>query len=231
MVDEATQRRALRAAVVGAATVLLAALAHGVAGARPPGAGSILVLAAVTSTVAVGLLRVRVSPARLAGFVVVAQAVLHETFMVAETPSLTASHASMPGMPGMPGMSTGPTSPVGSSWAMLHDHLRTAVTTAPGLAMTLAHATAAIVLGAWLARGERLCAHVASLRRAPWLAARLRAGVRALRIVAVVARALARWSDALQSDLGATWSPRTRLLVTRVGRRGPPATYGVLTLS
>ncbi|WP_416966898.1 hypothetical protein [Streptomyces sp. 4F14] len=167
--------RAVRAGVFAAVCVLLAALGH--AAMSGPVPWSALAAGAVGTGVVGWLLAGRERGRPLIVAVVTgAQAVLHETFALAQTSASTAAPAAMhhhgPSA-GMGSMDMGSMAgmDMGSTPHAAHDMTGMNGTASAG--MFAAHLLAAVLCGLWLAHGERAAFRVLRTAAA-WLAAPLR---------------------------------------------------------
>ena len=141
--------RVMRAGVVGTVAFALSWAAHVAAGGSSPGAGALVLLAALTglgSTLVTGW---RLRPVALVATLGVAQVTLHEALMwLSAPPSALCAGAMQCGsaMPGMPGMHAPP------------------VHSSSGL-MVAAHAAATVLLALLLSVGERALWFLATLLR------------------------------------------------------------------
>ena len=223
--------RVARGGVLGVVTVALAAVAHVAGGGVLPSGTAIVALVALTSAVGSVALGRPASRRRVIGLVVGGQALLHTLFALGGMPSghqamdspISATVGSMAGMPmgHVGGLGTLERMPAGT-WSMLGRHLLAEVSTQSGVAMLLAHTLAAVMVGCWLAAGERLLWSLIVLLRAPVAAASLRASGALLALASVSVPELGSWLAVLAVQRGGRWYPRSALLITSVDRRGPP---------
>ncbi|MFF3851251.1 hypothetical protein [Streptomyces sp. NPDC002328] len=209
--------RTLRAGVLAAACVLLAALGHvTMSGASVPW-WTMALGAAATGAAGWFLAARERGPALIVTVVVAAQTVLHETFSLGQTLTAgpasdpTAAHAGMD-MSGMTHMAHG-------SGGMEHAHSVAGTGDAASFGMLAAHLLAAVLCGLWLAHGERAVFRV--LRAA---AARLSAPLRMLLALHVPVR-----RPSVRRRRAAYRSPLARfLLCYAVTSRGPPVGAAVV---
>jgi hypothetical protein len=217
--------------VLGVVTVALAAAAHVAGGGVLPSGTALIAVVALMTAVGSEALGRPASRRRVIGLVVGAQASLHAVFALGGMPSghlrngqpIAATVAAMPGMQlGHAGLlGTLERTPAGT-WSMLGRHLLAEVSTGSGVAMLLAHTVAAVIVGCWLAAGERLLWSLIVLLRAPVAAASLRASGAVLALASRTVPELRSWLALLAVQRGGRWNPRSALLVTSVDRRGPP---------
>jgi len=212
-----------RALMVAALTWGATSAAHVSAGGDLPSwpvAAGLVVLTAWPLSLA---LRQRAGALRMIALMAAGQAIMHTALVMlswytvgrATLPS-TASHPVPTGMPGMDMSSADADALAGLSG----NH---AMSLLPSFPMVLAHVVAAMVLGAVLADGERalfvllgLVAHLCSPSR--------RAGRGVLGVLALLAADTSRKPDPVQRprmDVPQRHL-RERVLVTTLGRRGPP---------
>ncbi|TAK70285.1 MAG: hypothetical protein EPO13_04910 [Actinomycetota bacterium] len=172
--------RAVRASVVGALVVGLAAIAHGTAGGALPGPVGLMLLAGIAAGLAVPLLGRPGSVPRLVGLVVGGQTLLHAVFTATGGHGEAIVHVHAPGaatgVAAVPGTLADSFDLAGLAGALPERrpfadavaHLAADLTPA-ALPMLAAHLLAAAAVGLWLALGERRTAAVLRL-----LATRLR---------------------------------------------------------
>lgn len=213
-----------RAGIVSAMTFLVGALGHVTSGGRLPSWFAVLAMFAVGTTISAAFLARPASARRIVAIVVLGQSAAHWLL------SLSAGHA---GDSGAPVSAPGPASPVtlpvssGARVGSLQDHYEAMVgAPASGAALTLpdpaalldhapmfvAHTLVAVLVGLWLAAGERALFSVLSL---------VFTAVVALFVDAVPALVPARRGAPLRRR------PATPPCLARVARivvrRGPPA--------
>lgn len=148
----ATGLRWTRATTVATAATLVAVAAHLGAGGPAP---SLPMLSFLVLALVVGLAPLLARPASRARIVLLTvggQFVAHTTLALATTydAASTATHATMGGATGGAHHAMGGPAAGGSVVARLVEHVL-----APDLRMLLAHTAAAVVVGFWLAAGER----------------------------------------------------------------------------
>jgi hypothetical protein len=195
-------------------------------GADEPSPGLLLLVGSLAMALGVASSGSRLGRARVVAIVVAGQLLLHELFMMLVAVDSAADPWGLRAMPGMPGM-TVPVAPggapSGAAWSMLADHAVASVTSAAGATMLVAHALAAVLVGLWLAAGERLVWSVLELLRARWRSAAMLSLVRA--VGALVRDSVAAHDarpSAMVGRLAPPWRPSTWFLVRATSRRGPP---------
>jgi len=186
-----------RAALLASVALLAAALAHLGADGRLPGPLVLVVLLVTGTALCAPLLRREASRARVCALLVLGQAGVHVVL------TALSGHA---GHPGMPAADHAEHHAAGPGSAL--EHL-TSDLSGPHAVMAVAHALAAVVVGLWLASGER----------ALWALVR-RAG-RALRRPLLLA-APVRTPTPVPVEAHVD-SPAVRLLASGQRRRGPPS--------
>ncbi|SNX55801.1 hypothetical protein SAMN06272735_0232 [Streptomyces sp. TLI_55] len=217
--------RATRAGVFAAVCVLLAALGHAtMSGTSVPWWG---MAGGAAATGAVGWLLAGRERGRtlIVAVVTAVQAVLHETFSLAQTLSSTAApmpHADAGAMDmgSMAGMDMGSAAHLGhGAVGMDHMHGMSGTSGAATAGMFAAHLLAAVLCGLWLAYGERAVFRLLRAAAA-WLAAPLRL------LLALPAPlgppSVRRWRGA------ACPAPVRLLLCSSLTFRGPPTGAAVL---
>lgn len=140
--------RGARALVLAAITLLTSVYAHLAGGGQAPGLGALVVLLAALALVTAPLLRQPVSARRIMLLLLAGQALLHVTLTMS-------THATT----ALAGPTAGPMADMGSA-AHLHlgmDPLSSVLvpTTGAHVLMAEGHLLATLVLGLWLAAGER----------------------------------------------------------------------------
>ena len=206
-----------RAALCGAVTATLGVAAHVLAGGEAPGAAGALVVGSVTVALMALGLRGRASRARVLTAVLASQVAVHVLLAVSAAASAPTTLSGGGHDMGMGDMTVS----AGVSWHLVSHHLLAGLSGPSGILMTAAHLAAAVLLGVWLAAGDQVLCTLLHLSRVPRT-------VRALRAAALVLRvrlAGEAWRQALVTRRRRTVAP-TRpdpLVVSSVGRRGPPA--------
>lgn len=213
-----------RAGIVSAMTFLVGAVGHVSTGGRLPSWFALGAMLAVGTAISAVVLARPASTRRIVALVVLGQTACHALL------SLTAGHAGDAAARTAPGPATGPGSLLvtkGARVGSLHDHYETMVgTPSAGSALTLpdpvalldhlpmllAHTLAAVLVGLWLAAGERALWSLLTL---------VLAAVVALLVLPEVVPIAARRRAPLRRR------PATLPCLARVGRsvvrRGPPA--------
>lgn len=234
-----------RAAVLATVTVGVSAVAHDAAAGHLPGPLGLAGCAVVTTALLAALLGRPASAARIVVLLAAGQTALHAAFgaLAGHTPTGVSSGSSGVSS-GLPGVSSSPSGV--SSAAALHEHGHHAVahptgnigtgpveTGALGAGpfepggvldprMALVHAVAAVVLGLWLAIGERVVWRMVVLLAAP--VADLVGRVRLALLLALALPGAARpaHGPARPSDAPDAVPLRQVLLAVCAPRRGPP---------
>ena len=208
--------RRARALVCGAVTVSTAAAAHVVGGGTVVTTPGLLVLTAVTAGVAYVVLGGRASRARIVALVVGAQVALH---VLLELGTAGAGRTAL-----MDHAGHGPDTVAASgSWGVVVEHLAANVTTSVGLAMTVAHTVAAVLVALWLAAGEGLLVSLAALAGSTLAARMMRARAALAARPAVSADLWRSLLAVLSRQRGGRWHRISWVPLALVARRGPPS--------
>lgn len=224
--------RIARSVVCGVVAVALACAAHVAAGGTSPGGYPVLALVAVVAVATAGAMPDLSSRRRIVGLALLGQAFLHIALCALATPmSMTghvmAGHVMQSPTAGMSANSAAPgleRLPDGWYGMVLH-HAVSGLGSLPSALMTLAHIGAAVLVGLWLAGGERLLWSLLVLASAAAGAAGLRLATRAVAEVRPVDRSHVAVLSAMRLWEGACWRPSTRIDVESTDRRGPPLRF------
>ncbi|MGW2724426.1 hypothetical protein [Streptomyces sp. NPDC001492] len=200
--------RTIRAAVFAAVCVLLAALGHILMSGSEVPAWALATGAGATGVVGWCLAGRERGLPLIVAVVVAVQTVLHEAFSLAQSVTEASGASAAMDMRGMGAMHM-------DTMDMAHmDHMgHTAAGTAPSAGMLLAHLSAALLCGLWLAYGEK-----AAFRILRAVAGRLAAPLRLLLALPDTPERPRPHLRRRRSDR----EPRLLLLVHAIASRGPP---------
>jgi hypothetical protein len=215
-----------RGCALGVIAASLATVAHVLGGGELPPPSLLLLTGSLAVALGVALSGSRMGRARVVAIVVGGQLLLHELLMmlVAVDAADPLRQQPMPGMPGMTVPLAAGSAPSSAVWSMLAHHAITSVTTVPGATMLAAHTLAAVLVGLWLAAGERLIWSLLELVGSRRLGTALMALVRALGATGRDSEAVHdRLRAQLARRLAPPWRSSTWFLARAAVRRGPPA--------